>query len=87
MELGAGVLRVTIGLLSYYFKKIDINDIATSLERVWQNLEPEFADGNIGRRKRKGTIGERYVMNMIDLPFDKKYNVIYGNWCLNYLSD
>ena len=35
LELGAGVLRVTIGLLSYYFKKIDINDIATSLERVW----------------------------------------------------
>jgi hypothetical protein len=24
---------------------------------------------------------------MTDLPFDKKYNVIYGNWSFNYLSD
>ena len=64
-----------------------MNDI-TNLERVWSNLEPEFTDGKLGRRKRKGILGERYSnCNMIDLPFDKPLNLVYSNWGLNYLMD
>ena len=87
LELGAGPLRVTLGLLSYYYKKIDINDIAKNLERVWKNLEPQFTNSNEDRRKRKAELGERYICNMTDITFDKKYNLIYGNWCLGYLTD
>lgn len=50
-------------------------------------MEPEFTDGKLGKRSRKGNLGERYVCNMTDLKFDKKYNLIYSNWGLNYLDD
>ena len=87
LELAAGPLRVTLGCLSYFFKVIDINDIVPNLTRVWQNLEPEFTSGKVGKRKRKGALGERFVCDMTDLAFNKKYNLIYGNWCFNYLSN
>ena len=88
LELGAGVLRVTLGCLSYFFKVIDVNDIAQSLSRVWINKEPEFTGGKNGKRKRKGVLGERFVCNMTEIDFSKKkYNLIFGNWCFNYLSD
>lgn len=56
LELAAGPLRVTLGMLSYFFKEIDVNDIA-NLSQIWMKLEPEFSDGKFGKRKRKGVLG------------------------------
>ena len=82
---GAGVLRETLEVLSYYFDIVDVNDIA-NLDRVWANLEPEFTDGKLKRRKRCGKLGEKYAnMNMIDIPFDQTYNAIIVWWGFEYL--
>ena len=34
LELGAGPLRVTLGVLSYWYEVIDVNDI-TNMDRIW----------------------------------------------------
>ena len=26
-------------------------------------------------------------MNMMEIPFDRKYDMIYGSWALGYLTD
>ena len=35
LEVCAGTLRVTVNLLSYYFRDIDVNDISTELAKKW----------------------------------------------------
>ena len=84
--MAAGPLRDVVGFLSYFYKTIDVNDI-TNLRKVWQNLEPQLNDGRLGRKHQVGKIGEMYPdMNMIDLPLDKEYNLIYANWGFGYVN-
>ena len=37
--------------------------------------------------KRKCRIDQRYVMNMLKIPFDREYNMIFGSWAFGYLTD
>ena len=50
-------------------------------------MEPDFTEEIPGKRRTKGQLGERYICDMMDLKFDKFYDVIYSNWGLNYLND
>ena len=35
LELGAGPLRITLAILSYFYEVIDVNDIAPNLKKKW----------------------------------------------------
>ena len=85
LNVGAGPLREALEFISYFYDIIDVNDIA-NLERIWINLEPEFTEGKLGRRQRRGKIGNKYPnMNMIDIPFEETYNAIFAWWGFEYL--
>ena len=40
IELGAGPLRITLNLLSYFYDVIDVNDIAPNLKQKWIEMIP-----------------------------------------------
>ena len=48
---------------------------------------PEFESDTKTKRRRKAKIGDMYIGNMKDHQFDKKYDLIYASWALNYLND
>ena len=44
---------------------------------------------NKDRKKHSqiGHIGERFLMNLKNVPIEKPYALLYGHWCLGYLTD
>ena len=76
----------------YYFDYIDINDISAELSHIWIKTKKELGDGTLNRRKQEshkfGEIRNMMRCNMTAIDFtNKNYDVIYGSWALNYLSN
>ena len=63
--------------------KVDINEFSlTQMEATY------VTESKIKKTERNiGSIGDRYQCNIKDIGMTKKYDLIYGHWCLGYLFD
>ena len=72
-------------MLSKLYKTIDINDLATThIKAKWIETKEKLSQLNA---RKKCKIDEMYEECMTKIPFDKTYNLIYGSWAFNYLTD
>lgn len=77
LELGAGIGRVTKNLLSKICTKVDLVE-----------YNPKFVDQM--HQELQGLsqlVGDIYTIGMQDFVPDKKYWVVWAQWCLGYLPD
>ena len=70
-------------MLSSVFTTIDVHD-QINLECQWNKLKSEL---NSRTQRKKATIGHMYVCPLNEIAFKQKYNCIYMNWGLCYLTD
>jgi protein N-terminal methyltransferase len=76
IDCGAGIGRVTKSILVNYFKKIDIME---QDEKFVQTCRESFKDDPL--------IGNIYQNSLQDFKFEKTYEVIWIQWCLENLED
>lgn len=77
VDCGAGVGRVTEGFLSHVCEKVDA-------------VEPvgKFTDVIHGSQlKKDGIVGDIYTMGIEDWNPEKKYDLIWTQWCVGHLTD
>ncbi|KAL8936453.1 MAG: hypothetical protein Q9216_004920 [Gyalolechia sp. 2 TL-2023] len=77
VDCGAGIGRVTGGVLSKVCETVDI------VEPVEKFAKEEHGATLLG----KGRIGEVYVMGLQDWVPVGKYGLIWNQWCLGHLTD
>ena len=68
-------------ILKNYMYQVDINELTPNqMLKTYEN-EKLIREGG----KHIGNIGSRFECNLKDLAINKKYDLIYGHWCLGYL--
>ncbi|PGH08763.1 hypothetical protein AJ80_07801 [Polytolypa hystricis UAMH7299] len=77
VDCGAGIGRVTNGLLS---KICDVVDVVEPVEKF-------AAVVRTGKTMAEGKIGDIYVTGLQDWTPTKKYDLIWNQWCLDHLTD
>ncbi|KAL9013819.1 MAG: hypothetical protein Q9173_001512 [Seirophora scorigena] len=77
VDCGAGIGRVTAGVLS---RVCDVIDVVEPVEKFAK--EVHAAD-----RAGKGTVGEVFVTGLQGWEAREKYDLVWNQWCLGYLTD
>ncbi|EFR05382.1 DUF858 domain-containing protein [Nannizzia gypsea CBS 118893] len=77
VDCGAGIGRVTEGLLS---KECEVVDIVEPVEAFAKVLIE-------GRLKAEGRVGDVYITGLENWVPEKRYDLIWVQWCLLYLTD
>lgn len=77
VDCGAGVGRVTEGLLS---DVCEVVDIVEPVEKFTRALK----EGGLGQR---GVVGDIYNVGLQDWSPRKKYDLIWTQWCVGHLTD
>ena len=83
LEFAAGgPLQVFDNILKSYYHTVDINDIAREqmLTTYESEIQIKYSPLDVGK------IGDRFQCNLKDLAMLKKYDLLYGHWCLGYLK-
>jgi protein N-terminal methyltransferase len=76
LDCGAGIGRVTNSLLQYYFDSIDIVE-----------QDEKFVEFCKEAFKNNTKVKNIYRSSLQDFIFQRKYNVIWIQWCLENLDD
>lgn len=77
VDCGAGIGRVTEGFLSNACEVVDV-------------VEPVEKFANVvldGPLKKEGKVGDVYVTGLESWNPDKKYDLIWNQWCVGHLTD
>lgn len=74
VDCGAGIGRVTAGLLSNVCKIVDV-------------VEPVAKFAEEAEMGGKGAVGHVYVSGLEDWRPKERYELIWNQWCLGYLKD
>ncbi|KAI4122647.1 MAG: hypothetical protein LQ338_005695 [Usnochroma carphineum] len=77
VDCGAGIGRVTAGVLS---KVCDIVDVVEPVEKMAREVRKRKLDG-------EGTVGEVYVAGLQNWEPSEEYDLIWNQWCLGHLTD
>ncbi|KAL8917950.1 MAG: hypothetical protein Q9172_005619 [Xanthocarpia lactea] len=77
VDCGAGIGRVTAGFLTKLCHVVDVVEPVEKFAKVAQEI---ILTG-------EGRVGEVYVVGLQDWMPDKKYDIIWNQWCLGYLTD
>ncbi|EZF31253.1 alpha N-terminal protein methyltransferase [Trichophyton mentagrophytes] len=77
VDCGAGIGRVTEGLLSKVCEVVDIVEPVEAFAKVL--IE--------GRLKAEGKVGDVYITGLENWVPGKRYDLIWIQWCLLYLTD
>ena len=83
VDCGAGIGRVTQGLLAHLFDVIDIVEPVSHFVQELQTGE------NLAELRRVGKIGSVWTVPLQDWtpPSDTRYDLIWNQWCLGHLTD
>lgn len=77
VDCGAGVGRVTEGFLSH------VCDVVDAVEPV-----PKFTDALLNSKlKQGGVVGDIYTVGLENWVPEKKYDLIWTQWCVGHLTD
>ncbi|CAK1603209.1 unnamed protein product [Parnassius mnemosyne] len=77
LDCGAGIGRITKHLLIPYFKKVDVIEP----DEKFINTIGDF----VGKDKSK--IGTLYKVSLQEFEPEKKYDIVWNQWVLGYLTD
>ena len=77
VDCGAGIGRITAGLLS---KFCTIIDVVEPIEKFAKEVKTATMLGN-------GQLGETFVIGLEDWIPEKTYDLIWNQWCLGHLTD
>ncbi|KAI5283560.1 Alpha N-terminal protein methyltransferase 1 [Ascosphaera aggregata] len=77
VDCGAGVGRVTEGFVSKVCENVDIVEPVEKFAKVVEE----------GELKRSGVVKDIYVMGLEDWVPQKKYDLIWVQWCVGHLTD
>lgn len=77
LDGGAGVGRVTEGFLSHVCEVVDAVEPIAKFTQVMQDSQ----------LKREGVIGTIYTRGLESWVPDKKYDLIWVQWCVGHLTD
>jgi protein N-terminal methyltransferase len=77
VDCGAGVGRVTEGFLRHVCTVVDAVE---PVQKFTQVLEE-------GQLKKDGVIGDVYTLGLEDWYPEKKYDLIWTQWCVGHLTD
>ncbi|KAI2732221.1 hypothetical protein CBS147332_1360 [Penicillium roqueforti] len=77
VDCGAGVGRVTEGFLSHVCEVVDAVEPVAKFTQVMKDSQ----------LKRDGVIGNIYTRGLQDWIPDKKYDLIWVQWCAGHLTD
>ena len=77
MDCGAGIGRVTTGFLSRVCEVVDVVEPVEGFARVVRE----------GALKKEGKVGDIYVTGLEKWVPEKKYDLVWNQWCLGHLTD
>ncbi|KAJ5479464.1 hypothetical protein N7530_004973 [Penicillium desertorum] len=77
VDCGAGVGRVTEGFLSHVCEVVDAVEPVAKFTQVMKDSQ----------LKRDGVIGTIYTRGLEDWTPEKKYDLIWVQWCVGHLTD
>ncbi|KAI5303963.1 Alpha N-terminal protein methyltransferase 1 [Ascosphaera pollenicola] len=77
VDCGAGVGRVTEGFVSKVCEKVDIVEPVEKFAKVVEE----------GELKRSGIVEDIYIMGLEAWRPQKKYDLIWVQWCVGHLTD
>ncbi|KAJ5689654.1 Alpha N-terminal protein methyltransferase 1 [Penicillium macrosclerotiorum] len=77
VDCGAGVGRVTEGFLSHV---CEVVDAVEPVEKFTQVLKD-------GKLKKEGVVGDIYTVGLENWHPEKKYDLIWTQWCVGHLTD
>ncbi|KAK5795996.1 hypothetical protein VI817_005281 [Penicillium citrinum] len=77
VDCGAGVGRVTEGFLSHACEVVDAVEPIKKFAQVMQDHQ----------LKRDGVIGDIYTVGLENWVPEKKYDLIWAQWCVGHLTD
>jgi protein N-terminal methyltransferase len=77
VDCGAGIGRVTEGFLSQVCEVVDAVEPIEKFVRVMRE----------GSLQRDGVVGDIYVMGLENWKPEKKYDLIWTQWCVGHLTD
>ncbi|KAI4097561.1 MAG: hypothetical protein LQ344_000294 [Seirophora lacunosa] len=77
VDCGAGIGRVTAGVLS---KVCDVVDVVEPVEKFAREVRGAALAG-------KGTVGEVFVTGLQGWEARERYDLVWHQWCLGYLTD
>lgn len=77
VDCGAGIGRVTEGFLSQVCEVVDVVEPVEKFARVVRD----------GKLKKDGVVGDIYVTGLESWAPEKKYDVIWNQWCVGHLTD
>jgi protein N-terminal methyltransferase len=80
-DCGAGIGRVTKGLLAKVASKVDI------IEPVVKLTDVIIKGDDFKELREKGIIGDVYNVGLEGWKPDKRYDLIWNQWCLGQLTD
>ncbi|KAL4888160.1 alpha-N-methyltransferase NTM1 [Aspergillus ambiguus] len=77
VDCGAGIGRVTEGFLSQVCEVVDVVEPVEKFSSAFRN----------GALKESGIIGDVYAMGLEHWSIEKRYDIIWAQWCLGHLTD
>ena len=77
IDCGAGIGRITAGLLSNICEVIDILEPIEKFAQEARKMEV----------KGKGVVGDTYVASLENWVPEHRYDLIWNQWCLGHLND
>lgn len=77
VDCGAGVGRVTEGFLRHVCEVVDAVEPVEKFTRVLQDSQ----------LKKDGVVGDIYTVGLEDWYPQKKYDLIWTQWCVGHLTD
>ncbi|KAL2216740.1 alpha-N-methyltransferase NTM1 [Thermoascus aurantiacus ATCC 26904] len=77
VDCGAGIGRVTEGFLSQACEVVDVVEPVEKFARVVRE----------GPLKKEGKVGDVYVTGLESWVPEKKYDLIWNQWCVGHLTD
>jgi protein N-terminal methyltransferase len=88
-DCGAGIGRITKGLLLGVAKKVDVVEpVKKFTDELVQSLGNGEYAGDGDNKEGKGQVGEVINMGLQDwVPEPGAYDVIWNQWCLGHLTD
>lgn len=77
VDCGSGVGRVTEGFLSQVCEVVDAVEPVAKFTQVLHD----------GQLKKDGVVGDIYTIGLEDWKPEKKYDLIWTQWCVGHLTD
>jgi len=78
LDVGAGIGRVTKNVLLKKYNNVDLLEV----DKKFLDQAREFIGHPLEKR-----VGQLYNVGMQDFEFERKYDVIWIQWCIGHLTD